>query len=183
MGIETERDDEILVLDKCIYRLVQSARQYHKKTVIILKKIGFEGGEVAPCLYVRKSTKFGRFNIALYEDDNLIVGKEEDTNEVIQELQNEGFTLKVDDGLKDDLSCKIEFSENKNSAWLGQPHLIANLQKSFEDQVKDMTTCLTPGTTHKIQVGERDERKCIFKEEQTLFHLGLGMLLWPTADV
>ena len=49
--MDTQSDDEILILDKCIYGLVQSARQYHKKAVAILKKIGFEGGEVDPCLY------------------------------------------------------------------------------------------------------------------------------------
>ena len=75
--------NEILILDKCIFGLVQSARQYHKKAVTILKKIGFEGGEVDPCLYMHESTKFGRVYIALYVDDNLIVGKEEAINEVI----------------------------------------------------------------------------------------------------
>ena len=41
------------------------------------------------------------------------------------------FTLKVEDDLKDYLLCEIEFTENKKAAWLGQPHLIANLEKSF----------------------------------------------------
>ena len=90
-----------------------------------------------PCLYVRKSMKFGRVYIALYVDDNLIVGKEEAINEVIQELRDKGFTLKVKDDLKDYLSCEIEFTKNKKSAWLGQPHLIANLEKSFGIRVKD----------------------------------------------
>ena len=130
-GMDTQSDDEILILDKCIYGLVQSARQYHKKAVAILKQIGFEGGEVDPCLQVRESTKFGRVYIALYVDDNLIVGKEEAINEVIQELRDEGFTLKIEDDLKDYLSCEIEFIKNKKSAWLGQPHLTANLEKSF----------------------------------------------------
>ena len=91
-----------------------------------------------PCLYICESTKFGWVYIALYVDDNLTVGKEEAINEVIQELSDEGFTLKVKDDLKDYLSCEIEFSKNKKSAWLGQPHLIANLEKSFGDQVKDL---------------------------------------------
>ena len=64
--MDTQSNDEILILDKSIYGLVQSARQYHKKAVTILKKIGFEGGEVDPCLYVRESTKLGRVYIALY---------------------------------------------------------------------------------------------------------------------
>lgn len=130
-GMNTESDDEILILVKCIYELVQSARQYHKKAVAILKKIVFEGGEVDPCLYVWESTKFGRVYIALYVHDNLIVGKKEAIDEVIQELRGEGFILKAKNDLKDYLSCEIEFSDIKKSSWLRRPHLIANLQKIF----------------------------------------------------
>ena len=36
----------------------------------------------------------------------------------------------------------------------------------------------TPGTAQKIQVRERDESKCISKEEQKLFCSGVGMLLY-----
>ena len=118
-GMDTKNDDEILILDQCIYGLVQSARQYHKKAFKILRDIGFEGGEVNSCLYVQESTKFGRVYIALYVDDNLIFWKEEAISEVIQELKNKTFTLKNDGDIKDYLSCKIEFSENKKSVWLG----------------------------------------------------------------
>ena len=118
-----------------------------------------------PCLYVRESTKSGRVYIALYVDDNLIVGKEEAINKVIQELRSEGFTLKVEDDLKDYLSCEIEFTKNKKPAWLGQPHLIANLEKSSRNLVKDLKVYKTPGTARKIQVRENDESKCISKGE------------------
>ena len=60
--------------------------------------------------------------------------------------------LKVEDDLKDYLSCEIEFTKNKKSTWLGQPHLIANLEKSFGNRVKDLKIYQTPGTAHKIQV-------------------------------
>ena len=56
--------DEILILGQCIYGLVQSARQYHKKAVEILQKIGFVGGEVNPCLFMKRSEK-GLVYIAL----------------------------------------------------------------------------------------------------------------------
>ena len=72
---------------------------------------------------------------------------------------------------------KIDFSENKKSSWLGQPHLIANLQSTFGNRVEDMKNYQTPGKAHKIQVRERDESKCISKGEQKLFCLGVGMLL------
>ena len=157
------------MLDKCIYGLVQSARQYHQKAVTILKKIGFEGGDVDPCLYIKETTKFGRVYIALYVDDNLIVGHPEAINEVIEDLRGAGLVLKVEDDLKDYLSCEIDFSEDKKSAWLGQPHLIANLKNSFGDQVKDLREYKTSGTPHKVQVRERDGNKLISNEDQKLF--------------
>jgi len=46
MGFE----DECLLLLKAIYRLVQAARQWHKKLIDVLKKIGFKGGIADPCL-------------------------------------------------------------------------------------------------------------------------------------
>ena len=77
-----------------------------------------------PCLFTRESPTFGRVYIALYLDDNLLVGHPQAINEVIEKLRDEGFVLKVKDNLKDYLSCEIDFSEDKKSAWLGQPNLI-----------------------------------------------------------
>ena len=48
---------EILILGQCIHGLVQSARQYHKKAVKILQKIGFVGGDVDTCLFMKRSEK------------------------------------------------------------------------------------------------------------------------------
>ena len=49
--------DDCIILSKCIYCLVQEARQYHKKAIKILKNLGFIRGNVNPCLYVKKSAK------------------------------------------------------------------------------------------------------------------------------
>ena len=46
--------------------------------------------------------------------------------------QNE-FILKVKDNLKDYLSCKIVFSTNRKKAWLGQPHLLTNMENIFRN--------------------------------------------------
>ena len=53
-GLEGAQPDECLLLQKTIYGLVQSARQYWKKFTGVLKKIGFQGGVIDPCLYVRR---------------------------------------------------------------------------------------------------------------------------------
>ena len=50
-GMRNVTNDDILLLLQCIYGLVQAARQYYKKVVKILKKIGFQGGNVDPCLF------------------------------------------------------------------------------------------------------------------------------------
>ena len=162
------KEGKILILDKCIYGLVQNARQYHRKAVKILKKIGFEGGDVDPCLYIKETANYGKVYIAIYVDDNLLVGHPNAINEVIQDLRNGGLVLKVEDDLKDYLSCEIDFSANKSSAWLGQPHLIKNLKNTFGERVKELREYKTPGTPHKIQIREKDKEKIVSKNEQKL---------------
>ena len=48
-GLESE-PDECLSLNRTTYGLVQSARQFFKKLITCLKSLGFQGGEVDPCL-------------------------------------------------------------------------------------------------------------------------------------
>ena len=157
--------DEILILGQCIYGLVQSARQDHEKAVEILRKNGFVGGEVDPCLFMKKSEK-GLVYIALCVGDNLLVGHPEAIKHVIYELRENDLILKIDDDLTGYLSCKIKFSDNRKSAWLGQPHLIANSKKSFGKRVKGMRSYATPGTPGKIMIREKDEAQLISKEDQ-----------------
>ena len=56
-GIPIVNKDDCIILNKCIYGLVQETRQYYKKAVEILKKLGFIGGNVDSCLYAKKSLK------------------------------------------------------------------------------------------------------------------------------
>ena len=101
-----------------------------KKAVETLKKIGFEEGEFDPCLLVLKTGK-GICHIALYVDDNLLVGNPEAIDAVIAPLKAEGLVLKIEDDLRDYLSFEIVFSPDRSKAWLGQSHLISNLESKF----------------------------------------------------
>lgn len=49
--------DDCYNLKKCIYGLVQAAKQYKKKTAENLKKERFTGGNVEPFLYMKKAIK------------------------------------------------------------------------------------------------------------------------------
>ena len=64
--------------------------------------------------------------IALYVDDNLMVGN---TRVIYEEIEANGFVIKVVEGLQDYLFCKVKFSLDKKRAWLGKPHLIKSVKK------------------------------------------------------
>ena len=68
-------------------------RQYYKKAVEILNKLGFVEGYVNPCIYVKKSKK----NIALYVHDNLMLEDVEAIDEVIEPLSENWLVLKTVD--------------------------------------------------------------------------------------
>ena len=51
-----------------------------------LKKSGFSGGNVHPCLYVKKSTKCIIY-VVLYVDDNVMVKNSKAIDEEIEQLQ------------------------------------------------------------------------------------------------
>ena len=109
---DVNREEDAVLLLESIYGTVQSARQYFKKAVRILKEIGFTGDEMDPCLFWRKSNK-GTCYIALYVDDNLLIGDLAAIDEVIELLRSKGFILKVEDKLTDYLSCEIILSKDK----------------------------------------------------------------------
>ena len=64
------------------------------------------------------------------------------------------------------------------TGWLGQPHLISNLEKKFGDRVKDMHSHVTPGSPNFgiVRPGESDIK--ISLEYQKLYRSGIGMLLY-----
>ncbi len=165
--LEGAKHTDALVHKKRIYWLVQAAQQYHNKAVQILHKIGFEGGDVDPCLYVSKSEK-GLVFIAIYKDDNLLVGNEEAIDEIIKLIQSEGFSLNIKDNLEDYLSCNVLFSKSGKEAWLGQPHLIASLNQKFGNLIENLRICKTLGTPgYGVSRPTSDNQK-ISTEKQSL---------------
>ncbi|KAL7530325.1 hypothetical protein ACHAWF_005014 [Thalassiosira exigua] len=177
-GMRNVTPEDVLALLKCIYGLVQAARQYHKKFVHILtKKLGFKAGEVDPCLLIRRDEK-GLVYVAIYVDDNLIVGHPEAIDDVIQGLKDNGLILKVEDTLHDYLSCEVKFSDDMTRAWLGQPHLISKLEKTFGDEVKGLREYKTPGTPNQYLIRNTDPAMALDKQQHKRFRSGVGMLLW-----
>jgi len=107
--------------------------------------IGFTMSKADPCLLTRRSRR-GIVFVGLYVDDCLCIGQENAINEVIELLKENGLKLKLEDELIDYLSCEVVFNKRKDEAWLGQPHLLKNLRKTFGNDVKHMQKYKTPGT-------------------------------------
>ena len=64
------------------------------------------------CLFLKKSKK-GLVLIALYVDDNLMIGHPKAIKDAIKEMKKFGLVLKIKDNLKDYLSCEIKFSADR----------------------------------------------------------------------
>jgi hypothetical protein len=138
-------ENECLILKKTIYGLVQSAREFYKKLVLALKRCGFQGNSVDPCLWM-KYTEHGIVFFGIYVDNCLVIGNVKDINDVINGLKTYKFGLKVANDLKDYLSCRILTDYERKTTFVMQPHLINNLKEKFEKEVNNLSGYGTPGT-------------------------------------
>jgi hypothetical protein len=177
-GLEHE-PDECLLLNKTIYGLAQSARQFYKKLTECLRSLGFTGGNVDPCLMQKKIGNMIAI-VAIYVDDCLFVGNEELIQETVEGIKNWGLQVKIEDDLSDYLSCKILFSKDRSKAWLGQPHLIKSLEDKFGDMVRNLQTYRTPGTPNQgiIRAKKDEVVEKVDEANHTLYRSGVGMLLY-----
>jgi hypothetical protein len=128
-GMEAN-DNECLILKTTIYGLVQSAREFYKKLVLALKGCGFQGNSVNPYLWT-KYTEHGIVFIVIYVNNCLMIGNENNINDVIDGLKTYKFGLKIANDLKDYLSCRITDYERKTT-FVMQHHLINNLKEKIK---------------------------------------------------
>jgi Reverse transcriptase (RNA-dependent DNA polymerase) len=98
------KDNKCLQLKKTIYGLVQSAREFYKRLICELKDLGFTENKSDLCL-LSKGNQSNIMIIGIYVNDCLVLGKEQDINKLIVDLELKGFSLKVERNLKDYLSC------------------------------------------------------------------------------
>jgi len=172
----TAPEGSVLSLNKTIYGLVQAAKAFYKKLTQVLRELGFTGGYADPCLLSRKGKK-GYVYIAIYVDDCLCCGEPEEIEVLIKELEKT-FELKIERKMTDYLSCKIEFSKNRDKIWIGQPHLIKKIEDKFGPLVKHLPKYKTPGSPHIGIKRPGPDDPCLSKEDHALYRSGVGMLLF-----
>jgi hypothetical protein len=173
------KETDCLLLKKSLYGLVQSARQFFKKLVAILKSIGFTQSTADPCLLMKKDDALGMVIIAVYVDDCYAIGHEPALQETIRLIQLNGLKVKVEDNMTDYLSCEVVFNKECSKAWLGQPHLVKRLEKSFTEFISSTKNYdfRTPGTPSFNVVRPKIDSDKVSPEEQTTFRSAVGTLL------
>ena len=98
-------------------------------------------------------------------------------DEAVEALKNKGLTSKIMEGLHYHPSCKIEFSNDKKHAWLGQPQLIKNLENKFRGLVNNWTL-KSLGTSKFLIIMHTEENEYIWAKDQKDYQSGVGMLLY-----
>jgi hypothetical protein len=102
-----------------------------------LKSIGFKGGYGDARLMTKRSN-LGICYIALYVDNCYCAGHKAQIDDTIKKIIVSGFEVKVESSLADYLSCNVIFNKDKTKAWLGQPHLIKNLERKCSDAMTNL---------------------------------------------
>ena len=172
-------DDECLLLNQSIYGLVQAARQFWKKWASILDKIGFKRSAADPCLFIRGSGD-QLLVICLYVDDGIALGKKSVIKNFFEELKAESITTTTEETMGDYLSCEIRMNSDMTKAWLGQPHMVKKIEKTFGKMVESMPKYKTPGTPGQGLVRPKEGDVKVSLDEQTTYRSGTGMLLYCT---
>jgi hypothetical protein len=81
---------QVCKLNKCIYGLKQSNRQWNKTINGFLSRHGFVASRADPCIYIRKAEHGGRAYIGLYVDDLVLVTEDmEAMNKLKRDLKSE----------------------------------------------------------------------------------------------
>ena len=103
-GMHNVKKDDCIILNKCIYELVQAARQYDKKVVKILRNSGFIKGSINLCLYVKKIVK-GFVCVALCIDDNLMIDNMAAIDDALEALKK-GWCSRLWKGCR--ITCPVK---------------------------------------------------------------------------
>ncbi len=167
--------EECVRLMKTLYGLVQSGRAFNKKLTGILKDLGFTQSLADPCLFIRRN-EHGRVYITLWVDDCYIMGDVDAIDDAVKQIEK-SFTLKKEYSLKDFLSCEVIFDKHKEKCWIGQPHMVRKIEKTFAQLVKGLPKHNTPGTPgHVLQKAEKGQELDL--KTQATYRSGTGMLLY-----
>ena len=116
--------------------------------------------------------------ILTHVDDNLCIGHPGALKQVLEEIPKHGLQITVEHELRDYLSCEIMLSKDRKKAWVGQPHMVKKLEKTFGGEVSKRQVYRTPGTPGLGLIKVKEEKDKIDHDKQSRYRTGVGMLLY-----
>jgi hypothetical protein len=135
-------DQKICKLNKSIYGLKQSSRNWNNKFHGAMRSLGFNVATSDPCLYILKKRML---YILLYVDECMIIGRSmEDINWVKQELSKK-FDMKDLGKLKDFLGIEINYDKQNGILEISNKAYIEKMLNRF-GILDSNGTPMDPGT-------------------------------------
>jgi len=172
--------NECLLLKQTIYGLVQSAARHNHKFSAVLMGLGFKRCPSDPCFFRRSSgEKILALIIFCYVDDNLVIGKRQEIDKFLEEFKKSKFKHTLEEDSNDYLSCNIQMDPETVTGWIGQPHMVKKIEKTFGKEVANMQNCTTPGTPGFKLLKASEELEMIDDDLKSRFRTGVGQLMFP----
>jgi hypothetical protein len=88
------KEDFVCLLNKALYGLKQSPRAWFQLIATVLADFDFKQCESDPCIFIHENANGERTYIALYVDDLIIAGDNEDDINIIKQRLSERFDMK-----------------------------------------------------------------------------------------
>jgi hypothetical protein len=117
--------NKMILLQKTIYALVQSARTFYEKLIDVLKVVWFEGRKFNPYLWTMwDSIVKHKLIVVIYVDDCLIIWNESSVSNLLEELKKHEFNLKIEKDMVEYFSCCIVETKTERKLTMIQPYLL-----------------------------------------------------------
>jgi len=139
--------------------------------------LGFKRCPSDPCLFRRGSGE-KTLIILCYVDDNLVIGKQQETDKFLEEFKKSEFKFTLEEDLNDYLSCNIQMDPETVTGWIGQPHMVKKIEKTFGKELANMQNYTAPGTPVFKLVKASEESEMIDDNLQSRFRTGVGQLMF-----
>jgi len=106
------KEDYVCLLRKALYGLKQSPRAWFHLIAEVLVDFDFKQSESDPCIWIHENDKGERIYIALYVDDLIIAGENEDVIHTIKQRLSERFEMKDLGIARKFLGIEIEYGHD-----------------------------------------------------------------------
>ncbi len=126
-----DRKELVCKLNRALYGLKQSSRQWYKKFDTFMLSQGFKRSHADHCLYTKKDEDGSPIILVLYVDDMLIAGKHKSTIDALKRQLNSAFAMKDLGDAEHILGMRIKRDRKLKMLFLSQEKYIAKVLDRF----------------------------------------------------